>query len=114
MRMLGILVVALLSACGAPQMGPEPTRPSTTPPVTIVSPASAEGRERAYLDGLRAASVPLSRNGDTEVRIGRGICAEVTKGADPEALADDLLRAVPSWTSDNVTAVVRTALVTLC
>lgn len=118
MRILGVLPVLLLAACGT-STTPEPLRSSvlatTIAPVTTASaPRPAEDREQRYLDALRIASVPLSTGGQTELAIGRGVCSEVAKGVDPESLADDLRQGVPMWSSDNVTAVIRSALELLC
>lgn len=114
MRATGLVLIILLTACGVPETAPVSSAPETTASPARTSPKPVTHRERDYLDALRIASVPLSRTGATEVQIGHGVCAEVAKGTDPEALADDLRRAVAAWTPDNVTAVVRTALALLC
>lgn len=118
MRILGLLSLLLLASCGSPSAGP-PVQPSSAPALTTVAPSPrattpAFDQERRYLDALRTASVPLSTTGRSEIEIGRGVCAEVAKGNDPETLADDLRAAIPVWSSDNVTAVIRTALEVLC
>lgn len=111
MRAPVLVVVVLTAGCSA---GPATGTLAPATPAPVTTTARGSWLERDYLDALRAAQVPVSRTGESEISIGRGVCAEVAKGMDPEALADDLLRSVPGWSSDNVTALIRTALTMLC
>jgi hypothetical protein len=108
-----VVVTTALAGCAAPGAAKSPEGKATAVMSVTHQPGEPRGRD-AYLQELKAAHVPVSVRGDSEVRIGEGVCEQLKAGASEGSLADDLARGIPVWTRAQALTVVRTARDTLC
>jgi hypothetical protein len=112
---VAVAVFAVAACTGPSPQAPVPStsqqQPSTSG-VTVTTSAPGPTPEQAFLDELRAHQVPMSRTGQPEVQVGRGICNQLAAGSKDATLVREL--GAIGWTPEQAQRIVDAARAHLC
>lgn len=122
MRLLPVITFAIALLAASSGCTPSGTGGQTTPPApgspsiatdsTAAPTSSRVADPAAFLAELRTARVPVSKSGEPELAIGRGVCTQASRSVDD--IASELSASVPVWSREQARIVVVAARGHLC